>query len=108
MNHSLLVVAISICLSQAAFAYDTGAMSCEEIGQYAAVVMAERGKGQSKADALATVGSQTQWPGAIEKSNLNAVVDLIHGKTGDQLYDEKAAYAVIKRDCDIGQRRRQQ
>lgn len=89
-------------------AYDTGVMSCDEIGKYAAGVMTERGKGQTKADALAAVASQAEWPGEVEKRNLEDIVNIIHGKTGDQLYDAKAAYMVIKRDCDIGQRRRQQ
>ncbi len=108
MKRQFFAALFMCCVSQVGFAYDTGTMSCDEIGQYAAGVMTERGKGQSKIDALAAVASQTQWPGDLEKSNLEAVVKLIHGKTGDQLFDSKAAHMVIKRDCDIGQRRRQQ
>lgn len=88
------------------YAYDTGAMTCEDIGQYAAGAMSSREKGQSKDDAIAAVATQTDWPGEIEKNNLVAIVKMIHGRVGDQLADAKAAHSVIKRDCDIGQRRR--
>ena len=90
-----------------ALAYDTGSMTCEEIGQYAAAVMSSREKGETKDEAIAAVAGQPQWPGEVEKSNLDAIVKMIHGRVGDQLADAKAAYSVIKRDCDIGQRRRQ-
>jgi hypothetical protein len=108
MKSKMFLAALAFWFSQSAYAYDTGAMSCDDVGTYAASVMTERGKGQSKDDALAAVASQTQWSGELEKSNLTAVVKMIHGRIGDQLYDAQAAYAVIKRDCDIGQRRRQQ
>ncbi len=90
-----------------ALAYDTGSMTCEDIGQYAAGVMTSRENGQTKDEALAAVASQQQWPGEIEKSNLDSIVKIIHGRVGDQLADAKAAHSVTKRDCDIGQRRRQ-
>lgn len=108
MKRSLILAAIWCFITHSANAYDTGAMTCDDIGQYAAGVMTDRGKGQNQDQALAAVASQTQWPGELEKSNLQAIVKMIHGRLGDQLYDDKAAYAVIKRDCDIGQRRRQQ
>jgi hypothetical protein len=108
MKRPIVLAVITFWIGQSAYAYDTGAMSCDDVGTYAAEVMTERGKGQSKDDALAAVANQTQWSGELEKSNLTAVVKMIHGRIGDQLYDAQAAYAVIKRDCDIGQRRRQQ
>jgi hypothetical protein len=108
MKHPLFLLALLAVASSFALAYDTGAMTCDDIGQYAAGVMSEREKGQSKDVALAAVASQTHWPGAVEKTNLEAIVKMIHGRFGDQLFDAKAAYAVIKRDCDIGQRGRNQ
>ncbi len=108
MKRTIVLAVIACWFSQSALAYDTGAMSCDDVGTYAAGVMTERGKGQSKDDALSAVATQTQWPGDLEKSNLTAIVKMIHGRVGDQLYDAQAAYAVIKRDCDIGQRRQQQ
>jgi hypothetical protein len=104
-NQYVFILLAALC-GQPAFAYDTGSMTCEEIGQYAAGVMSSREAGQTKDDALAAVATQQQWPGEVEKSNLDAIVKIIHGRVGDQLADSKAAYSVIKRDCDIGQRRR--
>ena len=98
-------VLIATLTATSANAYDTGAMTCDDVGQYAADVMASREKGQTKVEALAVLASQTQWTGDIEKKNLEAIVKMIHGKLGDQLFDANAAHAVIKRDCDIGQRR---
>ncbi len=106
MRNSFLFVLLAGLFSPFAHAYDTGAMTCEEVGQYAANAMSSREKGQTKDDAIAAVASQTDWPGELEKSNLVAIVKMIHGRVGDQLADSKAAYSVIKRDCDIGQRRR--
>ena len=95
-------------MANAANAYDTGAMTCDDVGQYAAQAMTNRGKGQSKDDALAAVATQTQWPGDVEKRNLEAVVKMIHGRFGDQLFDAQAAYGVINRDCEISKRRQKQ
>ena len=106
MKNKLLLVLLMVAAVQTALAYDTGVMTCEEIGQYAASAFADREKGQSKDDALKAVANQTGWPGELEKSNLDAIVKMLHGRVGDQLADAKAAYSVIKRDCDIGQRRR--
>jgi hypothetical protein len=105
MRNSFLFALIVGFSASVSYAYDTGAMTCEDIGQYAANAMSSREKGQSKDDALAAVASQTDWPGEVEKHNLVAIVKMIHGRLGDQLFDAKAAYAVIKRDCEIGQRR---
>jgi hypothetical protein len=107
MRTSLLFVLFTALIVHNAFAYDTGAMNCDDIGQYAAKAMSSREKGQTKDEAIAAVASQTEWPGELEKSNLEAIVKMIHGRVGDQLADDKAAYSVMKRDCDIGQRRRQ-
>jgi hypothetical protein len=106
MKNKLLLVLLMEAAAQTALAYDTGAMNCEDIGQYAGSVFVNREKGQAKDDALAAVASQTEWPGELEKSNLDAIVKILHGRVGDQLADAKAAYSVIKRDCDLGQRRR--
>lgn len=87
--------------SQSAMAYETGAMTCEDIGKFAATLMSDREKGQKKEAALETV-NKPEWQGDIEKNNMIAIVDLIHGRVGDQLFDAQAAYSIIKRDCDIG------
>ncbi len=106
MRNSILFVLLVGFFAPFAYAYDTGAMTCEDIGQYAANAMSSREKGQTKDDAIAAVATQTDWQGELEKSNLVAIVKMIHGRVGDQLADAKAAYSVMKRDCDIGQRRR--
>jgi hypothetical protein len=91
---------------QSAMAYETGAMTCEDIGKFAATLMSNRENGQKKESALETVKKQ-EWQGDIEKSNMFAIVDLIYGRVGDQLADAQAAYAIIKRDCDIGKSRQE-
>ena len=108
MKHTYLFFFFLGFLADAANAYDTGAMTCDDVGQYAAAVMTSRGNGQSKDDALAAVTSQTQWPGEVEKGNLESVVKMIHGRLGDQLFDAKAAHGVITRDCEISKRRQKQ
>jgi hypothetical protein len=107
MRNLFVFVFLATLASHSALAYDTGAMTCEEIGQYAAGAMSRREQGETKDQAIAAVASQQEWPGEVEKSNLDAIVKMIHGRVGDQLADAKAAYSVMKRDCDIGQRRRQ-
>jgi hypothetical protein len=90
--------------AQPVFAYETGAMTCEDIGKYAGSLMSEREKGQKKEAAVAAIDTQ-EWQGEIERSNMAAIVDLIHGRVGNQLADAQAAYAIIKRDCDISKAR---
>lgn len=102
-NLYLMPGLLALCI-QSAMAYDTGAMTCEDIGQFASTLMTEREKGQKKDAALETV-SQQEWQGDIEKNNMIAIVDLIHGHVGDQLADAQAAYSIIKRDCDISKAR---
>ena len=85
-------------------AYETGSMTCHDIGQFAAATMQAREQGKSKEDALAMVDRQ-DYQQPVEKSNLAAVVKLIYGRVGDQLAGPPAAYNVVKRDCDIGSAR---
>ncbi len=104
MKNICSTILLLMLAGQTAMAYETGAMTCEDIGKFAATLMSEREKGQQKAAALETVNNQ-QWQGDIEKGNMTAIVDLIHGRVGDQLADAQAAYLIIKRDCDIGKAR---
>jgi hypothetical protein len=97
---------IFLLMAQSAKAYETGAMTCEDIGKFAAALMADREKGQKKEAALETVNQQ-EWQGEVEKSNMIAVVGLIHGHVGDQLADAKAAYSVIRRDCEVSKAKQQ-
>ena len=82
-------------------AYDTGSMTCHDIGQFASATMQAREQGKTKEESLAVVAGQDfKYP--VEKSNLTSVVKLIYGRVGDQLAGPQAAYNVVKRDCDIG------
>ena len=87
-----------------AVAYDTGSMTCHDIGQFAAATMQARDQGKTKEESLAIVDAQ-DFPYPVEKSNLTSVVKLIYGRMGDQLAGPQAAYNVVKRDCDIGSAR---
>lgn len=104
MKNLYLTIWLFALTSQSAMAYDTGDMTCEDIGKFASTLMSDREKGQKKDAALETVNLQ-EWQGDIEKNNMIAIVDLIHGRVGDQLADARAAYSIIKRDCDISKAR---
>ncbi len=104
MKNTCSTILLLTFVGQTALAYETGAMTCEDVGKFAATLMSDREKGQNKEAALETVNKQ-QWQGDIEKNNMTSIVDLIHGRVGDQLADAQAAYSIIKRDCDIGKAR---
>jgi hypothetical protein len=104
MKTILSPILLSLLFARPVFAYETGAMSCEDIGKYAGALMSERDKGQTKDAAVAAIDTQ-DWQGDIERSNMAAIVDLIHGRVGNQLADAQAAYAIIKRDCDFSKAR---
>jgi hypothetical protein len=104
MKSFFSTILLTLLFAQPVFAYETGTMTCEDIGKYAETLMSEREKGQKKEVAMASIDSQ-EWQGEIERSNMAAIVDLIHGKVGNQLADAQAAYAVIKRDCDVSKAR---
>ena len=104
MKNTYPIILLLMLAGQSALAYETGAMTCDDIGKFAATLMSDREKGQKKEAALETATKQ-EWQGDIEKSNMTAIVDLIHGRVGDQLADAQAAYSIIKRDCDISKAR---
>ncbi|MDQ3259918.1 MAG: hypothetical protein M3Q00_03880 [Pseudomonadota bacterium] len=101
MKNTAATIWLLMFVGQTAMGYETGAMTCEDIGKFAETLMSDREKGQNKESALETVNKQ-EWRGDIEKNNMTSIVDLIHGRVGDQLANARAAYSIIKRDCDIG------
>lgn len=104
MKNVYSIVLAVFFAAQPVMAYDTGAMTCDDIGKFAATLMSDREKGQKKEEALETVNHQ-EWTGDVEKGNMIVIVNLIHGRVGNQLADAKAAYGIIRRDCEFGQPR---
>jgi hypothetical protein len=104
MTRLNVTILLLMFAGQPAIAYETGVMTCEDIGKFAATLMSEREAGQKKDVALKTIDTM-EWQGEIEKRNMSAIVDLIHGRVGDQLADAQAAYAIIRRDCETSKAR---
>ena len=61
-------------LSMAAFAYDTGAMSCDDIGQVAASVVEGKENGKNLKEALAVVNRRVPANYVVERRILRTIV----------------------------------
>jgi len=93
-----IVVLLAVSVVLPASAYDLGSMTCDDMGTYAAEAMRARSAGTAKEDFVAALEQRT-FKADVEKRNLQDVAALIYGRLGSQLFDDKAAFAVIKTDC---------
>ena len=80
--------------------YPLGTMTCDDIGVFAATVMAAKKQSLSLEDALAALDTRT-YGDPVEKKNLTDVVNILYGNLGRNL-GVKVAGAVMKQDCESG------
>lgn len=83
--------------------YDLGTLTCDDMGNVGREAMLARGAGTSK-EAFVKTLEQREFKQDVERRNAIDVAALIYGRLGDQLYDEKAAFSVIKTDCLAGRK----
>ena len=74
------------------------------MGTFGSEAMAARTHGTSKADYLKSL-EQRPFKADLDRRNATDIALLIYDRLGDTLYDEKAAYGVIRTDCTAGQKK---
>lgn len=86
-----------------AFAYDTGAMSCDDIGNYASSVVQGKQRGMSEIQALATVKENLPTRHEPEAKILTDIVKQIYTAPFAMHLTSDGAFSVYKADCDAQQ-----
>ena len=79
------ITAITLLLvGSVAYAYDTGSMSCEDIGQFSASVVEGKNKGATYKESLAKVDKLVPKKYSTERKNCKKIVKVLY-KTDDSL-----------------------
>jgi len=95
----LVVTALALCVLRAALAYDTGSMSCSDIGDFAAATVVGKQNGATMKEALARVTKATEGQ-PIERKNLTQIVRAIYTQPWANKLTEEGARAAFTADCE--------
>ncbi len=95
----LVIIAVALSLLHAAFAYDTGSMSCSDMGDFAAATVVGKENGATLKEALAKVTKRTEgYP--VERKNLTQIVRAIYTQPWANKLTEDGARAAFTADCE--------
>lgn len=94
----LLLSATSTC-----YAYETGAMSCDDIGKFAASVVEGKGNGATYKQSVTKINKLVPKGYAIERKNLKQIVRIIYKEPYGKGLSVEGAYAAMKADCEVQQ-----
>jgi hypothetical protein len=95
------VTALPLCVLRAALAYNTGSMSCSDIGDFAAATVAGKQNGGTLKEALAKVNKRTEYH-PVGRKNLTQIVRAIYTQPWANKFTEEGARAVAA-DCEAQQ-----
>jgi hypothetical protein len=99
---AFLVVVVVACILRAALAYDTGGMSCSDIGDFAATTVVGKKNGATLEEALAKVDKRTEgYP--VERKNLTQIVRAIYTEPWATNLTEQVARAAFTANCQAQQ-----
>ena len=101
MKHHLIfaTIAIAMCLLRSALAYDTGSMSCSDIGEFAAATVVGKQGGATLKEALAKVNKRTEdYP--VERKVLTSIVRQIYTALWANKLSEEGARMAFTADCE--------
>lgn len=102
MKCYLSIAALSFCFLSPAFAYDTGSMTCNDIGDFAAATVVGKKNGVTINDALTKVIKTTKgYP--TERKNLTQIVRAIYNEPWANKLTEEGAEAAFMADCEAQQ-----
>src|SRR5437899_174730 len=98
-HHLIIITAIAVCLLRTAFAYDTGSMSCSDIGEFAAATVVGKENGATLKEALAKVTKRTEdYP--VERKVLTSIVRQIYTAPWANKLSEEGARMAFTADCE--------
>jgi hypothetical protein len=93
-------VSIVLLFSSVAVAYDTGSMSCEDIGTFAAATVEGKGNGATYKQALAKVDKVMPTRYVTERKNCKKIVKVTYKEPFGKNLNKEGAYAAMKADCE--------
>lgn len=97
-----VVVAVALSVLPAVLAYDTGSMSCSDIGDFAAATVVGKQNGATLKEELAKVNKRTEdYP--VERKNLTQIVRAIYTQPWANKLTEDGARAAFTADCEAQQ-----
>src|SRR5947208_3348892 len=95
----LAITAFAVCSLCTALAYDTGSMSCSDIGDFAAATVVGKQNGATLKEALARVNKRTEdYP--MERKLLTQIVRTIYTEPWANKLTEEGARAAFAADCE--------
>jgi hypothetical protein len=99
-NHYILAItAAAVCFLRTAAAYDTGSMSCSDIGEFAAATVVGKENGATLKEALAKVARRTEdYP--TERKVLTSIVRQIYTAPWANKLSEEGARMAFAADCE--------
>lgn len=98
----LVIPIIAFGFQPSALAYDTGSMSCTDIGEFAAATVVGKQNGATLAEALAKVAKATA-DHPVEHKNLTQIVRAIYTQSWANKLTEDGARAAFTADCEAQQ-----
>jgi hypothetical protein len=102
LKYRLVVAALVFVASSAAYAYDTGNLSCQNIGELAAQTMKAKQAGNSSEMQLAALTDTLSSDAQVERKLVTNIVNLIYQNELIVAMRPADAYMVFMRDCMNG------
>lgn len=93
-------VSIVLLFSSIAIAYDTGSMSCEDIGTFAAATVEGKGNGATYKQALTKVDKVIPTKHVTERKNCKKIVKALYKEPFGKNLSKEGAYTAMKADCE--------
>lgn len=98
----VVLILFAAALLPSALPYDTGSLSCSDIGAFAAATVVGRQNGTTLTEALAKVNKRTEdYP--VERKNLTQIVRAIYTQPWASQLTEEGARAAFTADCEVQQ-----
>lgn len=83
------------------FAYETGSMSCAQIGEFAAATVHGKKNGLTYRKAIANLNKTVPATYYIEKRNLKQIINAIYKEDWGKHLSEDGAYSSFQADCQV-------
>jgi hypothetical protein len=99
MKHQSIIIAVMLSVLPIALAYDTGSMSCSDIGQFATATVVGKENGATLKEALAKVRKRTEGHPTERKVLSDIVRQIYTAPWANKLSEEGARMAFIA-DCE--------
>ena len=100
MKRVTTLVGIVWLFGSVAFAYDTGSMTCEDIGSFAAATVEGKVNGATYKQALAKVDKVIPNTYVTERKNCKKILKVLYKEPFGKNLSKEGAYAAMKADCE--------